>query len=226
MTIKKANLQFKSTTNRDLKVIKTVVLHHAAATSCTVEDIHKWHLQNGWSGFGYHFFVRKSGEIWEGRPLDKVGAHCKNNNTGSVGICFEGNFENENMQEAQIKAGGELLAYLNGKLAGLTIKLHKELNATDCPGKNFPLSSILLASQGKTEAKQEEAANTPTLKKGSKGAAVRTLQEQLNKNGAKLAVDGDFGAKTLEAVWTYQKAKGLVIDGIVGKNTWGKLLDK
>jgi N-acetyl-anhydromuramyl-L-alanine amidase AmpD len=155
-----------------------------------------------------------------------VGAHCKNNNTVSVGICFEGDFEKESMQEAQIKAGGELLAYLNGKLSGLKIKLHKELNATDCPGKSFPLSSILLAAQGKTEAKQEEAAATPTLKKGSKGAAVRTLQEQLNKNGAKLAVDGDFGTKTLEAVKLYQKAKGLAVDGIVGKNTWAKFLGR
>ena len=52
---------------------------------------------------------------------------------------------------------------------------------------------------------------------------VKTLQELLNQNGASLTVDGIFGAKTQQAVKDYQKAKGLAVDGIVGKNTWGAL---
>ena len=37
-------------------------------------------------------------------------------------------------------------------------------------------------------------------------------------------VDGDFGVKTKAAVMAFQKAKGLVVDGIVGTKTWSKLL--
>jgi hypothetical protein len=54
-----------------------------------------------------------------------------------------------------------------------------------------------------------------TLRKGSKGESVRTLQEFL-----KITVDGDFGPKTESAVKSYQKKTGLTVDGVVGKNTW------
>lgn len=62
-----------------------------------------------------------------------------------------------------------------------------------------------------------------TLKQGSKGSEVKELQTLLNNNGANLSVDGKFGPKTLAAVTSYQKANGLTVDGIVGKNTWGAL---
>ncbi len=67
----------------------------------------------------------------------------------------------------------------------------------------------------------ESAPTMPTLKKGSKGDAVKTLQKLLG-NGLK--IDGDFGAKTETAVKQYQQIKLLKVDGIVGKNTWSLLL--
>lgn len=57
-----------------------------------------------------------------------------------------------------------------------------------------------------------------TLKKGSKGAEVKTLQQKLN-----LIADGIFGDITEEAVKAFQKANGLTADGIVGQATWAKL---
>lgn len=57
-----------------------------------------------------------------------------------------------------------------------------------------------------------------TLKKGSRGAQVVTLQRKLN-----LQADGIFGPLTEEAVKEFQKANGLTVDGIVGTNTWNKL---
>lgn len=62
-----------------------------------------------------------------------------------------------------------------------------------------------------------------TLQYGSSGSEVKKLQKELNKNGYKLDVDGQFGSKTQAAVRDYQKKNGLSVDGIVGKNTWGKL---
>lgn len=63
------------------------------------------------------------------------------------------------------------------------------------------------------------------LNKGDKGNQVKTLQRLLLAVGYYSGkVDGDFGVKTNVAVRGYQKAKGLSIDGVVGKKTWSKLL--
>lgn len=62
-----------------------------------------------------------------------------------------------------------------------------------------------------------------TLRYGSSGSDVKKLQEELNKNGYNLSVDGQFGSKTQSAVQSYQKSKGLTVDGIVGTKTWGAL---
>ena len=39
-----------------------IVLHHAAAKTASPEQVHAWHLQNGWAGIGYHLYIRKDGE--------------------------------------------------------------------------------------------------------------------------------------------------------------------
>ena len=65
----------------------------------------------------------------------------------------------------------------------------------------------------------------PMLRTGSRGDAVRKLQELLNAKGYTCgSVDGIFGSKTKAAVLAFQKANGLGVDGIVGPLTWGKLV--
>ncbi len=64
----------------------------------------------------------------------------------------------------------------------------------------------------------------PTVKKGSKGDAVRMLQQILTDFGySSDAVDGDFGPKTEKAVKEFQTDFSLVVDGIVGPKTWAAL---
>ncbi|WP_149826981.1 peptidoglycan-binding domain-containing protein [Streptomyces tailanensis] len=63
-----------------------------------------------------------------------------------------------------------------------------------------------------------------TVRQGSKGTAVQALQRQLNDNGYKVSVDGVFGSGTASNVKAFQKAKGLSADGIVGPNTWSRLV--
>lgn len=60
-----------------------------------------------------------------------------------------------------------------------------------------------------------------TIKNGSKGEDVKTLQKILG-----LTVDGIFGVKTEAAVRDFQKSKGLTVDGIVGSKTWAALLSQ
>jgi hypothetical protein len=64
----------------------------------------------------------------------------------------------------------------------------------------------------------------PTLQQGMTGPAVKTLQADLNAKGfGPVTVDGVFGTVTKGAVESFQRNKGLTIDGIVGPLTWAKL---
>lgn len=65
------------------------------------------------------------------------------------------------------------------------------------------------------------------LRYGSKGEQVKNLQRLLIAKGYKLpehGADGDFRDETEKAVKAFQKDNGLTEDGIVGQNTWNKLL--
>nr|DAP33145.1 MAG TPA: Cell wall hydrolase autolysin [Caudoviricetes sp.] len=69
-------------------------------------------------------------------------------------------------------------------------------------------------------------AGCPTLRKGASGNITKLLQEKLVKLGYSTnGVDGIFGSGTYSAVREFQKTRGLSADGIVGQNTWRKLLN-
>ena len=121
---------------------KYIILHHRAGNG-DVTSIHTQHIQQDFIGIGYHYYIRKNGSIYRGRPEGTIGAHCKNYNSNSIGICFEGNFENEKMCETQKKAGTELVKHLKSTYKSATVLQHKELNSTACPGKHFPFNDIV-----------------------------------------------------------------------------------
>lgn len=220
MEIIETNLQFKDMSTR--KATQRIILHHADAKNCSAEDIHRWHLNNGWSGAGYHFLVRRDGKVYRLRPEDKVGAHAYGSNYNSIGICFEGNFMQEDMPEAQKKAGKELVAYLKNKYAISTVQAHRDVCATSCPGNKFPFNEItnsetsneVISQPQKNEDKGNVARIQSTLNERyglniavdniygneTKKALVKGLQTELNKQfGSKLAVDGIFGTNTYNA---------------------------
>ena len=81
-----------------------------------------------------------------------------------------------------------------------------------------------------TDKKEEQTTEKtklyyPTLRRGAKGDLVSQLQTFLSMDGSKLAIDGIFGPGTQSAVRAFQKRYGLTVDGIVGPQTWGKLLE-
>lgn len=115
-----------------------IVLHHSAVSKCSAKEIDIWHKSKGWAGIGYHFFVAKNGAVYEGRPLSCIGAHCTGYNNKSIGICFEGNFETEQMPALQLNAGLSLVYYLKTIYPNAVIKKHSDLFPTVCPGKHFP----------------------------------------------------------------------------------------
>lgn len=72
----------------------TLIIVHCSATPAGVDysalDIDRWHRQRGWSQIGYHYVVRLDGSIEKGRPETLVGAHCKDHNRYSIGVCYIG----------------------------------------------------------------------------------------------------------------------------------------
>lgn len=65
------------------------------------------------------------------------------------------------------------------------------------------------------------------LHTGGHGEAVRDLQQRLVAFGADVAPDdaGWFGAGTETAVRAFQDARGLRVDGVVGRETWSALVE-
>ena len=125
---------------------KMLALHHIEASrsgqTIPVTDVHKWHLANGWTGIGYHFYITKTGKIYRGRPENAIGAHVKGFNRDSIGIAVEGRYELENMPAIQRNMVEKLGGYLRTKYDIETIKGHGELIPTSCPGDKYPLNGI------------------------------------------------------------------------------------
>ena len=156
MEIIETNLKFNGNkTIRDLSTIKRIILHHSGVTVLQrFEKIHNYHKNSrGYAGIGYHFYVRKDGNIYRGRPLEYVGAHAYNHNADSIGICAEGDFNSEAMSDIQKNAIIELVAYLKGVYNISSVQGHKEVCSTSCPGANFPLGEIV-TTVGKNETVQ------------------------------------------------------------------------
>lgn len=161
--IKKINLSFTGSLSPRKKT-SYIVLHHRAGEG-DAQSIHKSHLALGWAGIGYHLYIRKDGSVFEGRPLDTVGAHTAGKNSESVGVCFEGNFENDKMSAAQINAGIKIVEFLMEKFPNATLVRHCDLGATLCPGKNFPFEEIKRGHSKKEEKAEKtklESANDIT----------------------------------------------------------------
>lgn len=225
MEIIKTNLEFNSNmTKRSLSSIKRIILHNSGVTVLqTVETIHNYHKNTkGWAGIGYHFYVRKDGTIYEGRPVEYVGAHATNNNSNSIGVCFEGNFNEETMNDIQIKAGQELVAYLKATYNISTVQAHRDVNNTSCPGANFPFNEI-----ANTTVVENPTAETKPVQSVTGDETIRKTQQTLNQRyNVGLVEDGYYGPKTkkglvkgLQTELNNQYGKGLNVDGIWGPKT-------
>lgn len=217
---------------RRTQPIYRIILHHAAASHCSAVQVHSWHKARGWVGIGYHFFITKDGDIYRGRPIDCIGAHAGGYNLDSIGICFEGNFENEVMQNAQEEAGRELVKYLTSYYKTIkVVQKHCDVNATACPGKNFPFDYIAHGIVPDSDPKEEAVygIEVAEIARGATGPDVLILQKMLIGNGfscGRTKADGQFGANTEQAVKDFQKSRSILVDGIAGKQTWYKLFLK
>jgi N-acetyl-anhydromuramyl-L-alanine amidase AmpD len=134
-----------------------IVLHHSATPQTT-----SWQTISSWGHNGYadyHFGVNYKGEIFKGCPINQVAAHCGLDqgidysesgvyNQNSLAICAIGNFETEAMLGSQIDGIVKCIRNIRIQYPKVFLKLHKELVATACPGKNYPFKEILKRLEG------------------------------------------------------------------------------
>lgn len=160
-----------------------IILHHAEAKSASVEEVNRWHLERGWTGIGYHFYIRKDGRIYRGRPEWAVGAHAQGHNSRSVGICVEGSYMTETMPKAQFDALVGLVRKEMAKYPGAKVLRHRDVNSTDCPGTNYPWEALLAALS--SEKKEEQTLTYDQFK----AYVLRYEKENEGKNASAWASD-------------------------------------
>ena len=149
-----------------MRTITLIVIHCSAVKpnqTSSVAQIDTWHRQRGFKlGIGYHYVVRRNGEIELGRPEWLVGAHCMNHNKYSIGVCYEGGLDARGQpadtrtteQKAALRT---LLADLHRRYPRAVIVGHHDLNPQKaCPCIANAQKSTLLCSHRLTIPCSEE----------------------------------------------------------------------
>lgn len=98
------------------------------------------------------------------------------------------------------------------------------------PSQNNSPSTITLPSTPSTDGtsplSQYSPNQAPILRVGSQGQAVKDVQALLSQQGLyRNAPDGVYGSQTQAAVRQFQQSQNLPVDGIVGPQTWGAMLN-
>lgn len=138
------------TKRHSIKKVKWIVVHYSASpiendTPASVIDA--GHRAKGYAGMGYHFYIRKDGDVELGRPVDATmftqGAHVLGHNDVSIGICYEGgvhaadpNKGYDSRTLAQTQTLIRLLDHLTTLCPGAKVVGHKDMPGakTQCPG--------------------------------------------------------------------------------------------
>jgi hypothetical protein len=131
----------------DLNKVDYIVIHHTASKTATPEQIHNWHLErdNGtWAGFAYNEYIKKDGTVYIGRG-DNVGAHTRNLNSKTYGICVEGDYSKESeMPDSQFKSLVDRISANWERFPNVKdVVEHNYLQKdTACPGQWFPWTRL------------------------------------------------------------------------------------
>ncbi len=137
-----------------LEGVNSLVIHHSATATGNARVFRALHRAvNGWIDIGYHFVIGNGtlsfdGEIESGRPVWSVGAHAREHNSDSIGICLVGNFCETSPTRKQITSLKDLLRKLleDFSLSTSGILLHRDVPGcrTECPGDNLTIKEVIV----------------------------------------------------------------------------------
>ena len=99
------------------------------------KEIRKWHVEErGWRDIGYHYVIRRDGNIELGRPVTDSGAHVRGFNSRSVGVCLVGGMGGPNFSSAQKDSLRDLIYTLERIYPDATVVGHRDLDSKkECP---------------------------------------------------------------------------------------------
>lgn len=191
---------------------------------------HRYHLNTAKTGgFDYNLAVGPiTGNIYEGRGLDIVGAHAGGANTPNIGVILIGG--PGNLTEAGEQGLRDAYA-LACQHTGKTLKqlAHRDVNRTGCPGDEIAAWVHAGDLTGGSVPSGGSSGGGGGLKAGDitvGGVSVRMVQERLVAHGFDVGphgIDDDMGKDTIAALYAFQEHAGLDRDAIVGPKTWGRL---
>lgn len=124
-----------------MRTINLIVVHCTATfpdQRVTVEDITRWHKQQGFKTIGYHFVIAQDGTVHEGRPIEDIGAHCKDHNAHSLGVCYVGGLAADGKPAdtrtpEQRESMLQLLTELKERFPDAAIHGHRDFANKACP---------------------------------------------------------------------------------------------
>lgn len=109
-----------------------LIVIHCSATRCnrsfSPAQLEEAHLQRGFHGCGYHYYITRDGEIHAMRPIREVGAHALHYNATSIGICYEGGLDADGRPKDTRTAEQKCMMYL------LVEQLKRKFNITKVVG--------------------------------------------------------------------------------------------
>ena len=79
-----------------MRKIDLIVIHCSATCEdrpFTGQALEAAHRRRGFDGTGYHFYIRRDGQILTTRPVERAGAHARGYNAHSIGIAYEGGLD-------------------------------------------------------------------------------------------------------------------------------------
>ena len=124
-----------------MRNVNKIVLHCSATPEgrdVSVETIKQWHLDRGWSDIGYHYVIDLKGNLHEGRPVERQGAHVRGLNKNSIGICYVGGLSSkmapkDTRTEFQKGRLNSFIMELMDKYPEATLHGHNEFSSKACP---------------------------------------------------------------------------------------------
>lgn len=79
-----------------MRKIDLIIIHCSATradSDFSAQDVDTAHRYRGFSSWGYHYYIRKSGQVELMRSEDVPGAHARGYNANSLGVCYEGGLD-------------------------------------------------------------------------------------------------------------------------------------
>ncbi|MFD3607978.1 peptidoglycan-binding protein [Streptomyces atroolivaceus] len=191
-------------------------------------------FQNATSKVSTHYVVRSSdGQITQMVRDKDTAYHAKSANASSLGIEHEGFVDDPSwFTDTMYRSSAALTKHLCDRYGipkdRAHVIGHSEAPGNDHtdPGVNWNWTYYMqLVGGSDSGADGLSFGSYTTQKKGSTGPQVKAVQTLLNQQGYEAgAADGIFGSTTESAVRTFQTARGLDADGMVGPKTWTALL--